>query len=169
MQTKAIADLEIKVNTVLANSSTLEKARQEVVTNLRAARVESMSSQQRSWNDLPRFRQGRGGQWRQLSFPKRKSFLTHKEKDSNSSKETAKQARCRHQHYYQSNRRSQKEATRTMTRETMITMNLHHQREDEEDTMKGVDPGILPVLSSKTHDNWTRTNLLRPSHWQPTS
>ena len=43
-QTKAIADLEAKVNTVLANSSTLEKARQEVATNLRAARAESMST-----------------------------------------------------------------------------------------------------------------------------
>ena len=43
-QTKAIADLETKVNTVLANSSTLEKARQEVATNLRAARAESMST-----------------------------------------------------------------------------------------------------------------------------
>ena len=44
MQTKAIADLEAKVNTALANSSTLEKARQEVATNLRAARAESMST-----------------------------------------------------------------------------------------------------------------------------
>ena len=44
MQTKAIADLETKVNTALANSSTLEKARQEVATNLRAARAESMST-----------------------------------------------------------------------------------------------------------------------------
>ena len=43
-QTKAIADLETKVNTALANSSTLEKARQEVATNLRAARAESMST-----------------------------------------------------------------------------------------------------------------------------
>ena len=44
MQTRAIADLETKVNTALANSSTLEKARQEVATNLRAARAESMST-----------------------------------------------------------------------------------------------------------------------------
>ena len=43
-QTKAIADLEAKVNTALANSCTLEKARQEVATNLRAARAESMST-----------------------------------------------------------------------------------------------------------------------------
>ena len=45
-QTRAIADLETKVNTALANSSTLEKARQEVATNLRAraARAESMST-----------------------------------------------------------------------------------------------------------------------------
>ena len=43
-QTQAIADLETKVNTALANSSTLEKARQDVATNLRAARAESMSS-----------------------------------------------------------------------------------------------------------------------------
>ena len=43
-QTKAIANLEAKVNTALANSSTLEKARQEVATNLRAARAESMST-----------------------------------------------------------------------------------------------------------------------------
>ena len=43
-QTKAIADLETKVNTALANSSTLEKSRQEVATNLRAARAESMST-----------------------------------------------------------------------------------------------------------------------------
>ena len=42
-QTKAIAELETKVNTALANSSTLEKAQQEVATNLRAARAESMS------------------------------------------------------------------------------------------------------------------------------
>ena len=42
-QTKAIADLETKVNTVLANSSTLEKARHKVATNLRAARAESIS------------------------------------------------------------------------------------------------------------------------------
>ena len=40
--TRAIADLATKVNTALANSSTLEKARQEVATNLRAARAESM-------------------------------------------------------------------------------------------------------------------------------
>ena len=44
MQTEAIADLETKVNTALANSSTLEKARQEVATNLRTARAESMST-----------------------------------------------------------------------------------------------------------------------------
>ena len=43
-ETKAIADLETKVNTVLANSSTLEKAQHEVATNLRAARAESMST-----------------------------------------------------------------------------------------------------------------------------
>ena len=43
-QTKAIADLETKVNTARAKSSTLEKARQEVATNLRAARAESMST-----------------------------------------------------------------------------------------------------------------------------
>ena len=43
-QTKAIADLETMVNTMLANTSTLEKARQEVATNLRAARAESMST-----------------------------------------------------------------------------------------------------------------------------
>ena len=43
-QTKAIADLEAKVNTALANSSTLEKVRQEVATNLRAASAESMST-----------------------------------------------------------------------------------------------------------------------------
>ena len=43
-QTKAIADLETKVNTALPNSSTLEKARQEVATNLRVARAESMST-----------------------------------------------------------------------------------------------------------------------------
>ena len=43
-QTKAIADLEARVNTALAKSSTLEKARQEVATNLRAARAESMST-----------------------------------------------------------------------------------------------------------------------------
>ena len=43
-QTKVIADLEAKVNTALANSSTLEKARQEVATNLRAARAASRST-----------------------------------------------------------------------------------------------------------------------------
>ena len=43
-QAKAIADLETKVNTVLANSSTLEKARQEVATKQRAARAESTST-----------------------------------------------------------------------------------------------------------------------------
>ena len=43
-QTKAIADLDTKVNTALANSSTLEKARQAVATNLREARAESMST-----------------------------------------------------------------------------------------------------------------------------
>ena len=43
-QTRAIANLETKINAALANSSTLEKARHKVATNLRAARAESMST-----------------------------------------------------------------------------------------------------------------------------
>ena len=43
-QTKAITDLETKVNTALANSGTLEKSRQEVATNLWVARAKSMST-----------------------------------------------------------------------------------------------------------------------------
>ena len=114
---------------------------------------------------MPRFRQERGGLRWQLSFPRKKSFSKPNERDSSFSKEARKQARCRHHYHYRSNHRSQKKAIRMTTWEMMMT---NHLNKGAGDVMTDANPMSLPVLSPGTHNNWTRTNLLRPSHWQPT-
>ena len=159
-QTKAIADLEIKDNTALANSSTLEKARQEVATNLRAAREESMSTTAEITERLAQVPTRKRRPTVAALFSQEEEFLQAQRERLEFLKGTQSQARCRH-HHHRSNLRAQKEATQETTLETTTT--ISHPKGATEGDQTGADPGNLPDPGPGTQGHWKKKNSLR--HW----